>query len=49
VDGQEIGPVRDEREADDLGVRLAARVLEDGAASILSEVRAAQAPAVPEP
>ena len=49
VDGEEIGPVRDEREAEDLGVRLAERVLEDGAASILSEVRAAQAPAVPEP
>jgi hydroxymethylbilane synthase len=49
VEGQELGPTRDEREADDLGVRLAERLLEDGAASILAEVRATAAPAVTEP
>jgi hypothetical protein len=41
--------VRDEREADDLGVRLADRLLDDGAASILAEVRAEAAPVIPEP
>jgi hydroxymethylbilane synthase len=49
VEGQEVGPTRDEREADDLGVRLAERLLEEGAASILAEVRATAAPAITEP
>jgi hydroxymethylbilane synthase len=49
VEGQEASPARDEHEADDIGVRLAERLLEEGASSILAEVRAAAAPAVPEP
>lgn len=49
VEGQETAPARDEQEAADLGARLAERLLADGGASILAEVRAASAPAVPEP
>jgi hydroxymethylbilane synthase len=49
VEGQELRPARDEAEADELGVRLAERLLDEGAASILAEVRTAAAPAVPEP
>jgi hypothetical protein len=49
VEGQEAAPARDEEEAAGLGARLAERLLEDGASSILAEVRAAGAPAVPEP
>ena len=49
VEGVESGPARTEAEADSLGVALAERLLEDGADSILAEVRAAGAPVVPEP
>jgi hydroxymethylbilane synthase len=49
VEGIEKGMVRGEADADRLGVLLAERLLEDGAASILAEVRAAALPAVPEP
>jgi hydroxymethylbilane synthase len=49
VEGVESGDAADEDQADDLGVALAERLLDDGAAGILAEVRAAAAPAVPEP
>jgi hydroxymethylbilane synthase len=49
VEGQATAPARDEHEAADLGARLAERLLDDGASSILAAVRAAEAPAVPEP
>jgi hydroxymethylbilane synthase len=49
VEGVEEGPVGDEMEADALGARLAERLVDDGAAAILTAVRAAAAPAVPEP
>jgi hydroxymethylbilane synthase len=49
VEGRDTAVARDEQEADDVGARLAGRLLEQGAASILSEVRAAAAPTVPEP
>jgi hydroxymethylbilane synthase len=49
VEGIEEGPAGDEAEADAIGARLAERLVDDGAAAILTEVRAAVAPAVPEP
>jgi hydroxymethylbilane synthase len=49
TEGEEARSVGDESEADALGVALAERLLGEGAASILAEVRAASAPAVPEP
>lgn len=49
VEGVERRPASDEAEAEAIGVRLAERLLMDGGARILSEVRAASAPAVPEP
>ena len=49
VEGVEAGIVREDADADALGVRLAERLLDEGAAGILAEVRAAAAPAVPEP
>jgi hydroxymethylbilane synthase len=49
VEGEDASAGRDEQEADLLGARLAERLLEQGAASILAEVRAAAVPAVPEP
>lgn len=49
VEGIETGVVSADADADLLGVRLAERLLEDGAASILAEVRAVAVPAVPEP
>jgi hydroxymethylbilane synthase len=49
VEGVETGAAADEEQAAELGVALAERLLGDGAASILAEVRAAVAPAVPEP
>jgi len=49
IEGQETSAARDELAADDLGVRLADRLLGDGAASILAEVRAEAAPVIPEP
>jgi hydroxymethylbilane synthase len=49
VEGIETGLVRAHADADALGERLAERLLDDGAAEILAEVRAAAVPAVPEP
>jgi len=50
VEGEDAAAARDEQEADALGERLAGRLLDQGASSILSEVRAAAAvPTVPEP
>ncbi len=49
VEGVERRPASDEVEAEAIGVRLAERLLTNGGARILSEVRAAFAPAVPEP
>jgi hydroxymethylbilane synthase len=49
VEGIETGVAADEGEADALGVALAERLLEEGAASILAEVRNGSVPAVPEP
>ena len=49
VEGIETGPAQVEAEAEALGVGLAERLLDDGAAGILAEVRATAVPAVPEP
>jgi len=49
VEGIESGVARTDADADALGQRLAERLLGDGAAEILAEVRAAAVPAVPEP
>jgi hydroxymethylbilane synthase len=49
VEGTEAAVVKDEAEAADLGTTLAERLLERGAAAILSDVRAAVAPVVTEP
>ena len=49
VEGMEEAVVKDEAQAADLGTRLAERLLESGAAAILSDVRAAVAPVVTEP
>ena len=49
AEGMEEAVVRDEAHAADLGTMLAERLLESGAAAILSEVRAAVAPVVTEP
>jgi hydroxymethylbilane synthase len=49
VEGIETGLAVDEEQADEHGIALAERLLDDGAASILAEVRAATAPVVPEP
>jgi hydroxymethylbilane synthase len=49
VEGIETETVADEGAADALGAGLAERLLDEGAASILAEVRAAMVPAVPEP
>ena len=49
VEGIETGVVRAAADADALGVRLAERLLEEGAAGILAEVRAVAVPDVPEP
>ncbi len=49
VEGIETGLAVDEEQADEHGTALAERLLDDGAASILAEVRAAAAPVVPEP
>jgi hydroxymethylbilane synthase len=49
VEGQELALARDAAEADQLGVRLAERLLDDGAGEILAQVRASVAPVVPEP
>lgn len=49
VEGIEEGPASDERHADRLGAALAERLLDHGAAEILSAVRASAIPAVSEP
>jgi hydroxymethylbilane synthase len=49
VQGQEEGDVQTEAAARGLGIRLAERLLHEGAASILSEVRAGTVPLVSEP
>jgi hydroxymethylbilane synthase len=49
VEGQESATVVDHAAADRLGVRLAERLLDEGAGEILAQVRAGAAPAVPEP
>jgi hydroxymethylbilane synthase len=49
VEGIETSAAANPEEADALGVLLADRLLDDGAASILAEVRAGAAPVVPEP
>ena len=49
VEGMEEAVVKDEAQAADLGTKLAERLLESGAAAILSDVRAAVAPVVTEP
>ena len=49
VQGMEEAVVRNEVQAAELGRKLAERLLEGGAAAILSEVRAAVAPVVTEP
>jgi hydroxymethylbilane synthase len=49
VEGEGAASARNEREADAIGERLAGRLLDQGASSILAEVRAAAAPTVPEP
>lgn len=49
VEGIETSAAANAEEADALGVLLADRLLDDGAASILAEVRAGAVPVVPEP
>jgi len=49
VEGEDDATARDEQEADALGERVAERLLDQGASSILAEVRAAAVPTVPEP
>jgi hydroxymethylbilane synthase len=49
VEGEDGGEVRAESDADLIGTRLAERLLDEGAAAILSEVRASGARAVSEP
>jgi hypothetical protein len=49
VDGHLTGLIRDEAAASSLGAALAERLLEQGAATILAEARAAVVPIVTEP
>lgn len=49
VEGHEAGPAEVEDQAEQLGTRLAQRLLEEGAATILMEVRSGNAPLVSEP
>jgi hydroxymethylbilane synthase len=49
VEGREAGPASNEAAANALGTTLAERLLADGAATILAEVRAVGAPVVSEP
>ena len=49
VEGRESRPARTREDADLLGLSLAERLLADGAAGILADVRAGVAPAVSEP
>jgi hydroxymethylbilane synthase len=47
--GQEAGPRTSEKAAEELGTRLAERLLAEGGAAILAEVRSSTLPAVTEP
>ena len=49
VEGRDAGVVREVQDAERLGVGLADRLLAEGAAEILTEVRAGAVPSVPEP
>jgi hydroxymethylbilane synthase len=49
IEGIEVGLVHDESEADALGTALAERLLAEGAAGILADVRTSAAPVVTEP
>jgi hypothetical protein len=49
AEGWERAPVRTQEDADRLGTALAERLLSEGAAGILAEVRAGVGPAVSEP
>ena len=49
MEGREAGPAMDEAAAAAIGTTLAERLLAEGAATILAEVRAAVAPVVTEP
>jgi hydroxymethylbilane synthase len=49
VEGHEVGPGGNEGEAEMIGTALAERLLAEGAATILAEVRAGGAPVVTEP
>ena len=49
VEGVETGRAVDEGEAEAIGLALAAKLLTDGAGSILAEIRPTAAPLVPEP
>jgi hypothetical protein len=49
VSGQEAGPDESEVEAEALGTRLAERLLAEGGAAILTEIRSTVVPVVTEP
>jgi hydroxymethylbilane synthase len=49
AEGLESGSVREEKDAERLGLRLAERLLAEGASGILAEVRAGAVPSVSEP
>jgi hydroxymethylbilane synthase len=49
AEGHESGPIRDSSDAERLGASLAERLIREGAAEILAQVRAAHAPSVTEP
>ncbi|HEX5964196.1 MAG TPA: hydroxymethylbilane synthase [Gemmatimonadales bacterium] len=49
IEGIEVGLIHDESEADALGTALAERLLAEGAAGILADVRTSAAPVVTEP
>ena len=49
LESLQTAPVSDEAAAAGLGEALAGRLLDDGAESILSEIRLGVAPLVPEP
>jgi hydroxymethylbilane synthase len=49
VEGQEVGDAGDEADAELLGVKLAERLLAEGAGTLLIEARTAGSPAVSEP
>jgi hypothetical protein len=49
VEGNQLGPVTSDEEASALGAALAARVLDQGAATILAQARGVSAPRITEP